>query len=181
VASGVWIQQPHWTPLKLGLVFLASLLLTMLWGAVILPTDAQAGIAFIVWLPVIPAAVCLALGFFEQRQNRRATGAALATVGCLCPMVVFGGLGAPLFCVTSGGAIVLFLAGLLGGAIGTGIGSMFYEISISDGKRCLQCGYPLIGLESDVCPECGWIIDYRMLGATKEALRKANLEEADES
>jgi len=152
----------------------ASAALAYAWGAFILPTGAQAAIAYLLLLPVCSALPCIALAFADQRWSYLWQYALGAAIGCAlgaAPHSSGDGIGG-LACF---GAIVVWtiIGGLLGAALGFALSRLVWDVRFPRDFECPGCGYLLIGLTGQVCPECGRPFTLEELHKSPEELARA--------
>jgi hypothetical protein len=166
------VVRREWLWGQMAAAFVAAFILAYVWGAIVLHTDAQAGIAYLMYLPVCPGICAFFLGFAEHRWKRLVLLTAVSSAGATAAALTWSSGIDAIPCLTTYGAMMTLLA-LIPAGIGLGISSCFYRLVPPDGWHCLACGYSLVGLESDRCPECGWAIDFAALGTTRERLREA--------
>lgn len=166
------VVRREWLWGQIVVAFVAGFILAYVWGAIVLHTDAQAAIAYIMYLPACPSICAFCLGFVEQRWKRLVLLTAVSSAGASAAALTWSSGVDAIPCLATFWAMMTVLA-LIPAAIGLGISSCFYRFFPPDGWHCLSCGYSLVGLESDRCPECGKQIDFAALGTTRQALLEA--------
>lgn len=167
-------------PPKLIVSAVSGFVITWLWGGMILHTDAQAGIAFLFYLPLCPATIAFIAAWTEHKFRRLAILTAAAAIGAAAAALTLSSGASALPCVATV-ALVSFLLALPAAALGYWVSRCFYRRVESDGCHCLQCGYLLAGLAADRCPECGGDIDFVALGRTRTELEALARESPDRS
>lgn len=172
-----------WLTVMAFVLGLALGLLVMRVPAFVSPPGGLSAIELAFSLGVVP--VGLLLPFFDQRFRKQARYVAAGAAACVLAVLMQVSFRVPslelLPVVAVAYFVRLWLVGLAAAGLGLLASRACYRLVIQDGTLCLGCGYKLIGLTSQVCPECGREFTYQELGTIPERLQAAASEiEEDE-
>lgn len=153
----LWLIKKHRTAGKTIGAFCGGAVGTAWQWSLFRSTDAQSGLAFMVWWPLCSFGICFLLGFLDHRMRMHIRYAAACAAGCAATSIVgfatVDSVGTAVFLVCV--YVVLWLGGSMGAVVGVFVSRAAYRIVLRTGPMCPRCGYCLIGLTRLICPECG--------------------------
>lgn len=141
----------------------------------VLPIDPQAGIAIMFFSMFLPTIIAIPLAFFSHQAWVQLGIAFWASLGLFCFASRSAGSSVELIRASAAIAAFSFVPAAVAAAISGWLSKFLFDRRrYANGPiPCLKCGYSLVGLTSELCPECGSRVDFEKLGMTPEELARA--------